>query len=148
FLPSQWMGLAYVDLNCDGFLDMFNTSIGDYLAPQLAGANTPPGLASSKWHFGAAGGTFVDPGVEGRAPMIGMPFGWGTGIADYDNDGFLDIIYYGNMDTGPWIDVTNPGVVLHNEGCSGHFTWDRASTAPSADVVSRSEVHGVALGDL
>jgi hypothetical protein len=80
--------------------------------------------------------------------LTATPFGWGTGMADYDNDGFTDIIFYGGMDVGLIVDVDNPGTVLHNEGCTTAMTWDKAATEPSRATVGRAETQGVALGDL
>jgi len=150
FVSEQWMGLAFGDVNCDGFMDMFGTSVGDYMYPQLVGAPTPVGLSSSIWHYGLPGGAFLrgDFALGDLGKLGATPFGWGTGMADYDNDGFTDIVYYGNLDLGIMIQADNPGVVLHNEGGTGAMVWDQAATASSADRVSRSETHGVALGDL
>lgn len=149
-VSEQWMGLSFGDLNCDGLMDMFGTSVGDYMYPQLVGAPTPVGLSSSIWHYGLPGGAFLrgDFALGDLGKLGATPFGWGTGMADYDNDGLTDIVYYGGMDLGIMILADNPGIVLHNEGCSGAMVWDQAATAPSAERVARSETHGVALGDL
>ncbi len=149
-VSTAWMGLAFGDINCDGSMDMFATSIGDYVHPQLVGAPTPVGLGSSMWHFGSPSGFFLrgDFALGDLGAAGATPFGWGAGMADYDNDGFSDIVYYGAMDAGISIFVNNPGTVLHNEGCTGALAWDQPATAPSAERVGRSETHGVALGDL
>ena len=144
------MGLAFGDLNCDGLMDLFGTSVGDYLYPQLVGAPTPVGLSSSIWHYGLPGGAFLrgDFALGDLGTLGATPFGWGTGMGDYDNDGFTDIVYYGGLDLGIMITADNPGVVLHNEGGTGAMVWDQAATASSAERNLRSEIHGVALGDL
>lgn len=141
--PTSWMGLAFGDLNHDGHLDIFSTSVGDYLA-RYEGAPLPKGHDSSSWFLGGPGGKFVRPGV---GALEVTPFGWGTQMADYDNDGDTDIIFYGGMDVAPFIEASNPGIILNNDG-KANFTWDRAATASSAEHVLRQTVEGVAVGDL
>ena len=141
--PTSWMGLAFGDLNHDGHLDFFATSVGDYLARQQ-GAALPMGHDSSSWFLGGPSGTFVRPGVGN---LRVTPFGWGAELADYDNDGDTDIIFFGSMDVGPYLQADNPGIILANDG-KGNFTWDRAATASSAEFVLRQEVQGLAVGDL
>lgn len=140
---TSWMGLSFGDLNHDGHLDFFATSVGDYLARQQ-GAPLPQGQDSSSWFLGGPGGTFVRPGV---GDLVVTPFGWGTELADYDNDGDTDIIFYGGMDVAPYVQADNPGIILRNDG-NANFTWDRAATASSAEFVLRQEVQGMAVGDL
>ncbi|MEM7482642.1 MAG: VCBS repeat-containing protein [Acidobacteriota bacterium] len=128
-----WMGLDFGDLNCDGNLDFFSTNLG-YLGP---------GGQPSRWFFGNDDGTFSDPGVGDLAMT---PFGWGTSIFDYDNDGDSDIVYHGGVDLFSLIVEDNPGVLLKNDGnCSGTFSWD--SGAFATEHYKRT-VQGVAVGDL
>lgn len=147
--PSAWMGFSYGDFNCDGLMDFFATSQGDYLNPHV-GAPEPPGFESSRWKLQAPNGVFGDSmtlgfGVEGLGPM---PFGWGTGTADYDNDGDTDIVLYGNLTVNMFLHASNPGVVLENQGCNASFTWAQAATASSAERTLRQDVEALALGDL
>jgi enediyne biosynthesis protein E4 len=144
FVSEEWMGLSFGDLNCDGSMDLFGTSVGDYMDVQLVGAPLPTEFEASMWHYGSPGG-FFSRATFGA--LKATPFGWGTGMADYDNDGFTDIVFYGGMDLGLFVDVDNPGTVLHNDG-TGVMSWDQAATAPSVGIVGRSETQGVALGDL
>jgi enediyne biosynthesis protein E4 len=143
---SAWMGISFGDLNCDGHMDFFMSSAGDYFFPQF-GIATPPNLDSSRWMLALSDGSggYVDTNLAN----IGVTnFGWGTGIADYDNDGDSDIIYYGSLDTTPVFWSDNPGTVLSNQDCSATFDWDRAATAATAERTLRQEVKAVALGDL
>lgn len=140
---GAWMGIAFGDLNSDGYMDMFGTNAGGWLVNQL-GVPIPPDFTNSRWHLGGPGGTFTLPGV---GALKATPFGWGCGMADYDNDGDTDIIYYGNLDDGPLITADNPGTILSNDGLA-NFTWDRNATLANAERVMRQDTHGVALGDL
>jgi enediyne biosynthesis protein E4 len=127
-----WMGLDFGDLNCDGNMDFFSTNLG-YL-----GLGQP-----SQWWLGNGDGTFTNPG---QGSLVQNPFGWGTSMLDYDNDGDSDIVYHGGVDLLSLIIQDNPGVLLRNEGlCTANFDWD--ADAFSVDHRSRT-VHAVAVGDL
>lgn len=141
YAASEWMGVAFGDLNCDDNLDMYLSSFGDYGNPALGGAYI--GGSSSRWVLGNGDGTFNDVGV---GALNATPFGWGGAIYDYDNDGDLDILFHGGLDAGNIGNVQdNPGALLQNQSCSANFVADEA--AISADHVSRN-VRGVAVGDL
>jgi hypothetical protein len=81
--PAQWMGLSYGDMDCNGTMDVFATALGSYMPGQF-GAPAPPILFNSRWFHGTGAGEFVQPAEALRAPP--GPFGWGTGMFDYDND--------------------------------------------------------------
>ncbi len=140
---GAWMSLAFGDLNGDGIMDVFASNAGDYFAefvkPQISFV-PGPGEWSSGWFIGKEDGTFTFPGV---GKLKATPFGWGSAIADYDNDGDLDIIYYGGWDAGPFIDASNPGAILRNDG-SGSFTRDVEAVGTAH---SRRTVNGLAVGD-
>jgi len=153
-IGSSWMGLSFGDVNCDGLMDYFGSTFGDYVQ-QNFGLPIPPPYNTSSWflQLPVPGGKFIPPldapPPAGKHPLIATVFGWGTGMVDYDNDADTDIIFYGNLDLGPVIAADNPGVVLRNEGCNGFaFTWDEAATAADAEFVLRQGVEGMALGDL
>jgi hypothetical protein len=79
--------------------------------------------------------------------LKGTPFGWGVSMADYDNDGDTDIISYGGLDIGPYVDASNPGAIYQNQGCTARFKYDAAALAGSTDH-RRRVVQGLATGDL
>lgn len=72
--PSSWMGLSFADINRDGRMDMFATSLGDYMNPQI-GAPLPPGQCTSAWYLGQADGTLLrpDPGPFSSVLLAGGP---------------------------------------------------------------------------
>jgi hypothetical protein len=141
---TSWMGVSFGDINCDDHMDYFAVSLGDYMQ-QHFGVPIPSPHNSSQWFLGSESGEFTSPGP---GALVATPFGWGNGMADYDNDGDTDIIFYGNIDFGPFVTADNPGVVLKNDDCTGQFTWDEAATAHNAEFVKRQTVEGIALGDL
>lgn len=141
-----WMSLSFGDLNSDGNIDIFASNIGDYLALSAGaavGLPTGPNEWSSRWFLGQDNGTFSDPGIGALGTT---PFGWGSTIVDYNNDGDLDIVFHGGTDIGVMVDATNPGTVLQNDG-QANFTYDSSALENSTNH-SRRVVHGVASGDL
>ncbi len=133
-VEGGWMGLSFGDLNCDGGMDFFATNLGDYVTPGR----------HSEWFFRQPDGTYAAPGLG--PDIVADPFGWGTSIFDYDNDGDGDILYHGGVDLLSLAVADNPGIIFQNTGsCTGQFTWD--SSALTKDHRPRM-VNGVATGDL
>ena len=145
FSVGNWMSLSFGDLDCDGHLDLFSSNFGDFgtlWINELFGL--PPyqlGQEMSRWLLGNGDGTFADPLGNGD-PSV---FGWGSGIADLDNDGDPDVTYLGGIDGYATTFEDNPGVVLENRGCNANF--DHNVTAYRGEYIHRG-THGVALGDL
>ena len=143
---GAWMGLAFGDFNADQYMDLFSTNTGYYITSFLQ-----PGLDfeneigdwTSGWFLGGAGLTFTFPGA---GEMIDTPFGWGTSVIDYDNDGDSDIVYHGGVNMGLFVEASNPGVVLNNDG-SAHFKRDVLAMSETVDHLRRN-VQGMAVGDL
>lgn len=147
---GAWMGLSFGDVNGDGYIDLFGSNLGDWATTLITPLdpvygdffNYVLGDSTSRWYLGGPGGVFTDPGVGG---LVATPFGWGTSMADYDNDGDTDIVYHGGLLPGPVVQ-TSPGNILQNDG-QGNFSRDALALAGSTDHERRT-VQGMAMGDL
>lgn len=129
-----WMGLSFGDVDCNGTMDFFSSNLGDYITFGDSGRR------SAVWTQNPDG-SFVRSG-----PDQANPFGWGTSMFDYDNDGDLDILYHGGIDILQIMAVDNPGVLIQNQGvCSGEWAYD--TDLFTTDHRFRN-VSGVATGDL
>lgn len=141
-VAGAWMGLSFGDFNGDGRLDLFASNFGNFGGSILGGEVANVDFAS-RWYLQQEDGTFLDPGLGAVGET---PFGWGTSTLDYDNDGDTDILFHGGLDVGPYVDATNPGALLANDGAA-NFSYDTAALANSTDH-QRRNVQGVAVGDL
>jgi len=144
--PGAWMGLAFGDFDRDGRLDIYATNTGYYfprLLERLLGFPEILGEWASGAFMAGPDGHFRFPGV---GALVGVPFGWGVAAVDYDNDNDTDIIYHGGIDMGAYVDASNPGTVLRNDGM-GNFDYDEGALDGSVDHTRRS-VQGLATGDL
>ncbi len=139
---GAWMGFGFGDINCDGHIDISVTNFGDYNESVF---NVPYtlGTSSSRVMTGHGDGSFTDAGdgVPGATP-----FGWGTSIVDYDNDGDHDVVYFGGIEHTLFVLADNPGAIVQNTGsCSRVWTHDAGVFG--ADY-ARNNVQGSAHGDL
>jgi len=142
---GAWMGLAFGDFNSDDNMDIFATNVGAFMGRFMA--NVTPGDVDVKhwnsgWFLGNANGTFTFPNV---GKLKTTPFGWGVIAVDYDNDADTDILYHGGMDMGYFVEGSNPGAVLKNDG-TANFSYD--SLALSSTNHNRRNTMGFASGDL
>jgi len=116
-------GVAVLDYDNDGWLDVFFTNGAELKDPMPPGAEprkTAPRF-SNRLYRNRHDGTFED--VTDRAGVAGdHGYGMGVAVGDYDNDGFEDL-YVTNFGTN---------ILYHNDG-DGRFT----------DVTARA---GVAAG--
>lgn len=139
---GAWMGLAFADFDCDGNMDFFATSFGDW-GYSAIGLPFELGGWSSRWFLGRGDGSFEDPGV---GELMATPFGWSAMTPDYDNDGDPDVVYFGSLGAAiHTILGDNPGAVLNNDGCSARFRRDAGALAVEHN---RRIIEGAASGDL
>jgi len=147
---GSWMGLSIGDLNADGHLDVFGSNLGDYASTLLTPLDPVyadfflylQGDMTSRWLLGSEEGVFSDPGV---GALEATPFGWGTSMSDYDNDGDTDLFMHGGLYFGP-VGQGSPATLLENDGVGG-LTRDAVAFATSTDHEERT-VQGIAMGDL
>jgi len=112
--PSRYLpetmgpGVAFVDFDNDGWMDIFlvNSGASDFFKPQSPLKNA--------LYKNNRDGTFSD--VAEKAGVVGgAQFGMGCAVADYDNDGYQDILVtaygrctlYRNNGNGTFTDVTD-----------------------------------------
>lgn len=143
--PGDWMGIAVADIDHNGTLDAFVTNTGDYFEAFLGVPGSGLGAQTTRPFLQNSDGTWTDVPVD---PDLASVFGWGTAAIDYDNDTDTDLIYVGGLDVALFVEASNPGVVLTNDGAA-NFSFDETALAPpvAADHSRRID-HGLAAGDL
>ena len=109
-MKSNSAGGTFLDFDNDGFMDIYLVNSGP--APGLSDA--PPGTPRlpNRLYRNRGDGTFED--VTKRAGVEGSGFGIMAAAADYDNDGYTDLlvvnfgslILYHNNGDGTFTDVT------------------------------------------
>jgi hypothetical protein len=115
YLPeSMGSGVAMLDYDNDGFLDLFFVN-GAELADPMPSGGKPDKSDPRCWNrlfHNNRNGTFTD--VTERAGLRGDTYGTGVAAGDYDNDGLSDLYVtglghntlYRNMGDGTFRDVT------------------------------------------
>jgi hypothetical protein len=108
YLPeTMGPGVAFLDYDNDGWMDLFMVNSG------AADFYQPPSPLKNALYRNNRDGTFTDV-TEKAGVAGGREFGMGCAVADYDNDGFPDILVtaygrctlYRNNGNGTFTDVT------------------------------------------
>lgn len=125
-MESDGAGGAFLDFDNDGWMDVYLVNSGP--APALSDA--PPGTPRwpNRLYRNQHDGTFVDATTHGG--VAGHGFGTTAAAADYDNDGFTDLlavnfdglILYRNNGDGTFSDVTaSAGLAASSAAISATF---------------------------
>ena len=129
------MGVGVADYDCDGNFDIFKTNFSD---------------DTSDLYHNNGDGTFTDSTFVSGIGVNTQYVGWGCGFADYDNDGWADIIQI-NGHVYPEIDKYNldatfkvPRLVYRNLG-NGKFKDVSAQMGPG--ISEKFSSRGAAFGD-
>ncbi len=129
------MGVAVGDASNSGRLDIFKTHFAD---------DTPILYKNS------GKGHFEDITSKAGLGAFTRYVGWGAGFADFDNDGFLDLLFV-NGSVYPEVELyfaefkyKNPRVLLRNLG-NGEFQDVSGVCGPG--IIARHSSRGCAFGD-
>jgi len=138
---ARWVGVALLDYDNDGYLDIFFTN-----GASIPGLNKSNRTFSNRLFHNNRDGTFTD--VTERAGVSGEGYSMGAAAADYDNDGWTDlyvtgvnrnILYHNNHDEhvhgrnreGPSDGHFRREEVVVGIGCVGRLRQRRASLISS-----------------
>lgn len=104
---GYWMCVGLSDLDNDRDFDLFSTNFGGKVIP-----NQEAGMFERNTN-----GTFTSVETEFGLGDAVLDFGWGCSFADFNNDGFDDLAFVGNIPGfGVIGDTGNPGRLLINDG--------------------------------
>jgi enediyne biosynthesis protein E4 len=129
------MGVAVADYDCDGWFDIFKTNFAD---------------DTCNLYHNNGDGTFSDVTFAAGIGVNNGYVAWGCGFADYDNDGWPDIIQV-NGHVYPEIDKYNFGQTFKNPRlvyrnlANGRFK--DVSAQMGSGISERFSSRGAAFGD-
>jgi enediyne biosynthesis protein E4 len=104
-------GGGFFDYDNDGWLDLFIANGHVYPEIDLLHTRASYRQLNSLFH-NQANGTFVETSQAGGIASLPARVGRGVAFADFDNDGFVDIVVANNDD---------PPNLLRNSGTTNHF---------------------------
>jgi hypothetical protein len=130
------MGIAAGDLYHHGLVDVFNTTFSDDYKPL---------------YRNDGGGNFTDISVEAGIAEGMVPFlGWGDGMIDFDNDGWLDL-FVANGHVYPQADASNWGTSFRQRPLLYRNNAGKLEAVPAVEGTALGQpiaARGAAFGDL
>ena len=130
------MGIAAGDLTHNGRIDVFNTTFSDDYKPLYRNDGD---------------GNFTDVSYQFRIAEPTVPFlGWGTSFFDYDNDGWLDLMFV-NGHVYPQVDTLDWGTSFAQRAVLFHNNAGKLEMVPAVEgtgLAKTSVARGLAYGDL
>ena len=131
-IETMGSGVAVLDYDNDGLLDIFLVNVAQISDPTSKGTNpqkTGPVFWNRLYHQ-KKDGTFED--VTEKAGLKGVGYGMGVAVGDFDNDGYEDIyvtnavggnLLYHNQGDGTFKDVTAASGTRGDGGWSSSAAW-------------------------
>ncbi len=130
------MGIAAGDLTHNGRVDLYNTTFSDDYKPLYRNDGD---------------GNFTDVAYQEGIAESTVPFlGWGTSFFDYDNDGWLDLMFV-NGHVYPQVDQQNWGTSWAQRPVLFHNEKGKLKMVPAVEGTGLAKVataRGMAYGDL
>ena len=130
------MGIAAGDLTHNGLIDIYNTTFSDDYKPLYR-------------NDGDA--NFTDVAYQEGIAEATIPFlGWGTSFFDYDNDGWLDLMFV-NGHVYPQVDQQNWGTTWAQRALLFHNDNGKLKLVPAVEgtgLAKLAPARGMAFGDL
>ncbi len=130
------MGIAAGDMQHNGRIDVYNTTFSDDYKPLYQNDGE---------------GNFTDVSYQLGIAEPTVPFlGWGTAFFDYDNDGWLDLLF-ANGHVYPQADRNNWGTSFKQRAILFHSDKGKLELVPAVEgtgLAKLAAARGVAFGDL
>lgn len=130
------MGIAAGDMLHNGLIDVFNTTFSDDYKPLYRNDGD---------------GNFTDASYQFKIAEPTVPFlGWGTSFFDYDNDGWLDLLFV-NGHVYPQVDQQNWGTSWKQRAVLFHNRAGKLELIPPVEgsgLAKLAIARGMAYGDL
>ena len=130
------MGIAAGDLQHNGHVDIYNTTFSDDYNPL---------------YMNDGEANFTDVAYQAGIAEPTVPFlGWGTGMFDYDNDGWLDLFMV-NGHVYPQVDAQKWGTTWAQRPLLFHSNKGKLTLVPAVEGTGLAKLatsRGMAYGDL